>query len=733
MSTVGERTPRTDGATPKGRRGRRLWWQLIRIGCAAGRGGPGDRLRFWALFVAAAAAALVALGAVAAVSTYDGRAARNQARGPVFTDRQQDAVALWREGFDTVDEVQHTVIYLQPLKPGAQPPPGLARWPAPGEVMLSPELVREGQQERITSRYGRYAGTIGTSGLVSPSERLAYIRPTQAPDSRADQSWRSVRGFGQSYPMGEVLDSRPLAQVLLTLGLLTGVPALMLLAVAARVGSRARDRRLSLLKALGGARRHRALVTMGEAALPAAAGTALAILPMLAAMSTDVRIPPTGYLLDSSDLRSAWPMTVTALVLSFATTVGVAVLLTRGPRHGTAVAPRPSSSRVPRPRLIGCGLGFGAVAFSQYVMGTPGLVTFAAGTVVMWALLPSVAVEALRALGDKLAARGFRDGRPGQLIGGRWTVAHPGGVVRLAIAMVIGLGLVCQLQVVNSRVGEKAAAARASQAVVGDSVISVQSRDLTPPVIEALSRSLPAGSHVLTLNTDPEQQATLLQGSCRALRLLGLGCPTTPRATTSGDQRVTEIRHWYGPGLRIQAAPSTLRYDRLYGSLIVITSTTGQRADVEKAAYALVPSVNVETLGEGWLVGSGVKFRLNNWLLLFGSLGLALLLLAGSLSAAAEFARVRHTLVPIAVLTGSHHVFRSAARWHLTVPLLMSAVVAVVLTGWHAMFLVAVMQAGSVPWGVLAAAACGCALAAVAVGALGGRAVVRAARPVAVG
>lgn len=722
MSTATAGTPRTGSAAPEARPG----WQLLRAGWTAGRGTPGNRLRFWALCAAAAALALVAVGAFTAVATYDGRAARNQARGPVFTDRPHEAVALWREGFDAVGGVPHTVLFVEPLKPGAPPPPGLTRWPAPGEAMLSPELVRQGQQERITSRYGRYAGTIGTSGLASPSERLAYVRPAHAPDSRAQESWSRVRGFGQTYPMGEVLYARPLGQVLLTLGVLAGVPALVLLVVAARVGPGGRDRRGGPLP--GATWRQRALVTLGEAALPAAAGTAVALLPLLAAMSTNVRIPLTGYLLDAGDLRAAWPVPAGGLLLSFAVTVGAAVLLGRAERHGSALVPLPLPARYPRGRTAGCLTGVALVAFSQYVSGTPGLVVFAVGTVVMWALLPSVAATAVRRLGGALAARGSGAGRAGQLTAGRWTAAHPGGVVRLTLAMLLGLGLVCQLQAGNSRPGEKAAAARVTQARIGDSVLDVRSRDLTPQAIVALTRSLPAGTRVLALTADSEQETTLVQGSCPALRSLGLGCPATPRVFVSDDARLTEIRHWYGPRLRVQAVPAGLRTDRLRGSLLVLTATPGQRARVERAAYALVPAVDVATLGESWLVGGATKARVNNWLLLFGSLGCALLLLAGSLSAAAEFLRTRHGLVRLAALTGHHHVLRAAARWHLTVPLLLATAVVALVTLWHCLFLVATVPGAVLPWNVLGAALCGCVLVAVAVGVRCGRSAVRAAR-----
>ncbi|GAA0471826.1 permease [Streptomyces olivaceiscleroticus] len=737
LKTTGLRrrpTPRT----PLEPRGRRVWWRLIRIGSAAGRGAPGDRLRFWALLAAAAAVAVVALGVAASVATYDGRAARGQARGPVLSDHRH-AVALWREAFDAVGGTQHSVVYVEPLKSGATPPPGLSRWPAPGEAVLSPELARAGESDRIMSRYGRYAGTIGKAGLVSPSERLAYVRPAQPPHAaREMEQWLEISGFGRPFPMGESLHSRPLGQLLLALGVLTGVPALALLVVAARIRSRARDRRTGLLRALGGTWRHRALVTLGAAAVPVAAGTALAVLPLLPALCTDLRLPPTGYLLNSGDLRAAWPVLTGALAVSFVLTLVAVALLPRVDPHldrdldraGKPTRPRTSPSATPRRPLIGGALGVALIAFSQYLIGTPALVAFLAGTVVMWAFLPSVAAVAIRRLGHGIAAGGSRAEHPGRLTGGRWTAEHPGSVVRLAVAMVIGLGLISQPQVWNSRLGDKAIAARATEARIGDRVVSVHSRDITPADITAFARALPAGSHVLTIDTSPDQPGPLLQGSCDTLRTLGLACSATPRPAASHDPRMIEIRDWYGQELRVRAlkSPSEPQLDRLFGELLVVAESQGQKAAVEQAAYALVPAVNVETPGEIWLVGSAAKARLNNWVQLFGACGLALLLLAGAFSAAAEFARTRRAPASLTVLTASGSVYRSAALWHLTVPLLITTAAAGAVTAWHATFFVATLQGGSVPWGALAAALGGCALTAVTLGVLTGRAAERATR-----
>ncbi|MEU6222139.1 permease [Streptomyces sp. NPDC047042] len=709
--------------------GRRLSLQLVRMGFAAGRGTPGDRLRFWSLCAAALAVAVVALAVVAAVATHDGRDARNTARGPLLSDRQH-AVALWREAFDVVGEVQHSVIYVERLKADAPPPPGLSRWPAPGEAMLSPELLRDGQDEGISTRYGRFAGTIAKSGLVSPSERLAYVGVRQNQPGEGSDSWWPVSGFGQSYPMGETLNGRTLADVLRPLGALTGVPALALLVVAARVGSRTRDRRAGLLQALGGTWRHRALVDIGEAALPLAAGTALAGLVLLPALLTDVRLPPTGYLLDSGDLRTAWPGFALALLLSFVGCLLAVILLHRVGRDGTATRPRSFSSRVPRWRLVGCGVGVAAIALSQYA-GEPADVTvFTVGTVLMWVMLPSVAAVASRALGEKFAVRGFRAGRAGQLIGGRWTAAHPGVVVRISAAMIIGLGLVCQLEAGNSRLGDQAAAAQVSQARVGAGVLSVQSRYLTPPAIEGLARALPANSHLVSLQTDQRTESVLIQGSCATLRSLALPCPAAPEAVRAVDPRVAEIANWFGRNPHAQVAdPAKLGPDAFQGTLLVVTEDPepGLQAAVEQAAYARVPGITVETLGENWTVGAADKARLGNWVLLFGSTGLALLLLTGSLGAAAEFVRVRSALAPLAVLTGSDRIHRSVAFWHLTVPLLIATVVAAVVTAWQSLFFTATEESGTVSWAVFWSAVAVCALLSALIGALAGRTASRAA------
>ncbi len=142
---------------------------------------------------------------------------------------------------------------------------------------------------------------------------------------------------------------------------------------------------------------------------------------------------------------------------------------------------------------------------------------------------------------------------------------------------------------------------------------------------------------------------------------------------------------------------------------------------MKQAAYTLSnPSVQVQGLGGNWLGSS--RSHLPNWIQLFGVTGILFLLVAGAVSAAAEFVRIRHALAPLSVLTGNRRVFRSVTSWHLTVPLLIATVVAGAVTAWHSVFFIALVQEGSVSWTILAAGIAACAVIFLTVGFLGARA-----------
>jgi hypothetical protein len=699
---------------------------LIRVGLAAGRSTPGDRLRWWGLFGAALAVAFVTLATVATTATYHGRETRADARGPVITDSKHGAL-LYREGADSVGNRPVSVIFLHPLTSRAPLPAGVSRWPEPGEVLLSPELLRTGQSEGIRTRYGSFAGTILTDGLVTPSERMAYVRVAEAPP-KDDDRWLHVAAFGAGGgATGEMADQKPVTSPLQGLWSLAGLPALALTVVAARVGSRSRDRRSSLLQALGGTWRHRMIVNIGEAALPAAWGTLAAFIPYAVASLWDIRLGPTGYILDHRDVAAAWPTAAGAAVVSLLAVLGIVVGTHRVHRDGRSTRPASFSSRVPAWRLSACGVGVALVLTSQYAPHRAQLAVFTCGTVVMWAFLSSVVALVTRHLGSWLADNGKRKGHAGRLIGGRWTHAHPGVIVRLALAMVIGIGIVAQMQVWTSRLGVQSQAAVATHQRIQDTVIQLTTGAMTEEQTDRFRSSLPAGSLLLTRSLHdpgpPKEPWVTIEGACRDLRALHVACPGDTKTAPVTSAQVQEMRRWYGKVDFAVVPHITVKPDSTQ-SLLVVTPEPGHLAAVKKAAYTLPnPSVQVQTLGGNWLGSS--KAPLANWIQLFGVIGILFILLAGAVSAAAEFVRIRHALAPLSVLTGRRRVFRSVSSWHLTVPLLIATVLTGAVTAWHSVFFIALVREGSVSWTVLAAGVTTCAVVSLVVGSLAARAAAR--------
>jgi hypothetical protein len=698
---------------------------LFRIGLAAGRATPGDRLRWWGLLVATATVAFVAVATAGTVATYQGREDRASGRGVVFA-AGKDAPLLHRPGRDSIGGHPVSVVFVRLTTEDAPVPAGVKRWPEPGGVLLSPELVRTGKAEGVLTRYGKFAGTVQPAGLASPSERIAYVRVAALPSNHA--LWWPVSAFGGGGAgTGEMPDQRPLYSTLFVLWALAGVPALALAVVAGRVGSRTRDRRSGLLQALGGVWWHRTAVNLGEAVLPAALGAALALVPFAIASRWDLRLPPTGYVLDHRDLWAQLPTAAAAAVGALMMVLAIVVGTHRIHADGTSTRPASFASRVPRWRLLACGVGAGLVVTSQYAPQGTQFAIYCCGTVVMWAFLSSVVAVLTRRLGERLAEGGKRTGHPGRLVGGRWTHAHPGVIVRLALAMVIGIGILTQMQIWTSRLGEQAQAVRATQEHIKDTVTEMTVPAMSAAQTDRFRAALPRGSALLIHTVDDpgsnEDPRVTVAGTCRDLRVLDVGCH---RNTAHGNIQAQEMRRWYGDNLTFTPVPQVTVKPGGTQTLVVVTPEPGHLSAVKQAAYTLpTPALQVDGLGGVW--NTTERARLVNWIRLFGSTGLFFVLLAGAVSAAAEFVRVRHVLAPLSVLTGQRQVFRSVTTWHLTVPLLIATVVTVVVTAWHAVFFIALVKEGAVSWTLLSAGAAACAATSLAVGLLAARAAARTA------
>ncbi|MEV6807242.1 FtsX-like permease family protein [Streptomyces sp. NPDC051132] len=157
---------------------------------------------------------------------------------------------------------------LEPEGPRAPLPPGVDRFPAPGEMIVSPalkellssaggRLLRERLPDRIT-------GTIGESGLIG-SHELAYYAGAGDLAVPADGS-RVVRlsAFGDRHPTAERADP-VLIMMTLVMFVVLLAPVAVFIAAAVRFGGERRDRRLAALRLVGSDSRMTRRIAAGEA------------------------------------------------------------------------------------------------------------------------------------------------------------------------------------------------------------------------------------------------------------------------------------------------------------------------------------------------------------------------------------------------------------------------------------------------------------------------------------
>ncbi|TGN81410.1 ABC transporter permease [Streptomyces bauhiniae] len=157
---------------------------------------------------------------------------------------------------------------LEPEGPRAPLPPGTDRFPAKGEMLVSPalgELLASGDAKLLRERLPyRITGTIGAKGLLGPRELVYYagaegLKP-QAGGSRTER----LRAFGDPQPQAEQTDPVLLMMVLVVFVVLL-MPVAVFIAAAVRFGGERRDRRLAALRLVGADGRTTRRIAAGEA------------------------------------------------------------------------------------------------------------------------------------------------------------------------------------------------------------------------------------------------------------------------------------------------------------------------------------------------------------------------------------------------------------------------------------------------------------------------------------
>jgi hypothetical protein len=171
---------------------------------------------------------------------------------------------------------------LEAEGPRAPLPPGVARFPAAGEMVVSPalkELLASDDGKLLRERLPyRIAGTIGEQGLVG-SQELAYFaggtgleKLLEGPASGARIDSFGSDGLASSDPWDPVL----LLLVLVVFVVLL-MPVAVFIAAAVRFGGERRDRRLAALRLVGSDSRMTRRIAAGEALAGSVLGLVLGV------------------------------------------------------------------------------------------------------------------------------------------------------------------------------------------------------------------------------------------------------------------------------------------------------------------------------------------------------------------------------------------------------------------------------------------------------------------------
>ncbi|MFF3765842.1 hypothetical protein ACFYYR_17380 [Streptomyces sp. NPDC001922] len=721
--------------------------RLLRMGRASAKGADPGRVRFVALLLATAVLSLGLSAVAATYAVYDGIEQRTQNRALQFRDAfpSRPVTAMAVPHFDKVEGRQFALVHLRPLSPRSAPPPGVDRWPAPGEAVLSPALARDLRSEGASERYGRIAGTIRDEGLAHPGERYAYVNPTDRQlDTRRSHP---VVGFGdRGMPTGDIRFIPDRATFLPVLLLLL-VPGAVLAFVAVRLGSPGRDRRRALLGVLGVGRAQQALFTLAEAAVPVAAGAVVGTLPALWVTAVgNVPLPWVDYWLSSADLRNRWPASALAGCGGAAVMALLLAVFLRPARQRTSRSTRRPLRRyrVTERAAFACPLLLFATVWgpAQLDPARPGVlrdVLYTAGVVAVLATLPCAVAVGVAALGSQLARRARREGAP---VAGRYLAAHRGVTVRLAAGVAIALALVSHLHLEVTRVGENARAAQVTASRVGDRVLLLKlSGHLPRDRVNTVLRGLPAGVGTLAVYppSDPGSRAPArIQGACPLLRSLQLRCPERPTLVSSrmADPRLVETLRWISPVVDRfevrQGAPlpgrSAVRPERL----VLVASDGGvlPRARIEQTLRDSTPvaSAGVGAPGAEWLGGARDADTRGRWIVLLGLPGLLTVALALALAGLSSFLDFGRGSTRPGVLAGRRSAAYASAAWALAAPLSAAFVMGAVAAGWLAAPREAAGDGVGLSGDVLAVAAGGVAVLTVLIWWWGARAAVRPSR-----
>jgi FtsX-like permease family protein len=222
----------------------------LRLALAGGRGAVVG-LALTALAVAIGTAIL--LFALSFRPALDDRADRSAWRSSIVlsdSGTADDAAFLMTTALDSYQGEPLVRVMVAVLADDAPLPPGLDRWPGPGQAAVSPALaarIAAVPADELGDRIGTVVGTIGDAGLRSPQELVAVIGVTEADISALGAS--PVKAFDPRQPTREI---PPIAVLMIALAIVGAlVPVAVFVSTATRLSAARREQRLAALRLVG--------------------------------------------------------------------------------------------------------------------------------------------------------------------------------------------------------------------------------------------------------------------------------------------------------------------------------------------------------------------------------------------------------------------------------------------------------------------------------------------------
>ena len=312
-----------------------LSWRLLRRS-----GGRGLVMAGLSVFAVAVSTALLLL-TLGVDHGFAARAGRESWLHPVAA--KGEATAVETVSTDFVRGRPIAVVDLAALKGKAPAPPGMPRFPHPGEVWMSPALAKlsgELPPDQLKDRFtgersdDLVAGKLGQQALEYPGQLIVVVgreadAPVFGPAHPSDLGPTSysatptrISGFAGSSPDWYVL-YRALSAFATALLV---IPLVVLGAAAGRLASARRERQLAAMRLVGATPGQVLAITTFETVLLGAVGAVLGALAYIASLPLAAQVSATGGTWFVSDLWVG-PAVLAAMLVAAPLTVGASALV----------------------------------------------------------------------------------------------------------------------------------------------------------------------------------------------------------------------------------------------------------------------------------------------------------------------------------------------------------------------------------------------------------------------